>query len=273
MTGRRPDRILPFTRWLAIGILPFLAVASMLLYLFPSQTDRLFAWTIRPPLTAMFLGAAYLGGIWFFAQVLAQPRWHRVKHGFPAVVVFASLAGIATLLHLDRFHAGHVSFITWFVLYTTTPFLVLGALLANRSQDDGLPEARDFSLPLLPRLVIAGIGIVSLLSGAALFLAPEAFLAGWAWELTPLTARIVGAVLTLPGMVNVWLLVDPRWSAFRRIFQAQLFSLVFIEGALVVSSSDLEWSRPAAGIFVVGISLAALGYALFYLWCERRVRG
>jgi len=195
-----------------------------------------------------------------------------VKHGFPAVVVFASRVGIATLLRIDRYHAGHTSFITWLVLYLATPFLVFAALLANRTKDDGLPQARDFSVPVLPRLVIVGIGIASLLFGMALFVASQAFLSAWTWELTPLTARIVGAILTLPGMVNVWLLVDPRWSAFRRIFQAQLFSLVFVEGALVVSSYDLEWPRPPAGIFVVGISLAALGSALLYLWCERRAK-
>ncbi len=269
MTGRSRDEMEPLTRWLALLILPFLAVASVLLYLLPTETERLFAWTIQPPLTAMLLGSAYLGGIWFFVHVVWQRRWHRVRHGFPAVVVFASLAGAATLLHIDRFHAGHVSFITWLVLYLTTPFLVLGALLANRCSDDGLAEEGDFRIPFRVRAALGSLGGLALLVGLALFLVPQAFLSTWAWDLTPLTSRIVGAVLTLPGMVNLWLFVDERWSAFRWIYQAQLFSLSFIALALVVARGDLRWSRPAAPLFVTGIVLSLLGYAAFYWWCER----
>ena len=44
----RDDRVLPETRWLAACIVPFLLVASAMLYLFPDRTDTLFAWTIRP---------------------------------------------------------------------------------------------------------------------------------------------------------------------------------------------------------------------------------
>ncbi len=269
MTGRARDEMAPFTKWLALLILPFLVVASVLLYLLPTETELLFAWTIQPTLTAMLLGSAYLGGIWFFVHVVWQIRWHRVRHGFPSIVVFASLAGVATLLHIDRFHAGHVSFITWLVLYLVTPFLVLGALLANRQSDDGLAEEGDFRIPFRVRVMLGSLGVLALLVGLALFLVPQAFLSTWAWDLTPLTGRIVGAVLTLPGMVNLWLFFDERWSAFRWIYQAQLFSLSFIALALVFARGDLEWSRPAAPLFVTGIVLSLLGYAAFYWWCDR----
>ena len=269
MTGRARDQIEPLTKWLALLILPFLVVASVLLYLLPTETELLFAWTIEPPLTAMLLGSAYLGGIWFFVHVVWQARWHRVRHGFPAVVVFASLVGVATLMHIDRFHSGHISFITWLVLYLTTPFLVLGALFANCHSDDGLAEEGDFRIPFRVRAVLGSLGVLALLVGLALFLAPQAFLSTWAWDLTPLTAQIVGAVLTLPGMVNLWLFVDERWSAVRWIFQAQLFTLPFIALALVFARGDLQWSRPATPLFVIGIVLSLLGYAALYWWCER----
>ncbi len=269
MTGRARDEMTPFTKWLALLILPFLVVGSVLLYLLPTETELVFAWTIQPPLTAMLLGSAYLGGVWFFVHVVWQTRWHRVRHGFPAIVVFASLAGVATLLHVDRFHAGHVSFIAWLVLYLVTPFLVLGTLLANRQSDDGLAEEGDFRIPFRVRAGLGSLGVLALLVGLALFLVPQAFLSTWAWDLTPLTGRIVGAVLTLPGMVNLWLFFDERWSAFRWIHQAQLFSLSFIALALVFARGDLQWSRPAAPLFVTGIVLSLLGYAAFYWWCDR----
>jgi hypothetical protein len=45
---------------------PFLVVAFAVLYPWPGDTDRLFAWHIRPMITAMVLGSAYLGGAYFF---------------------------------------------------------------------------------------------------------------------------------------------------------------------------------------------------------------
>jgi hypothetical protein len=254
------------TRWLAAFILPFLVVASFLLYALPGLTEVHFAWTIVPPLTAMLLGSAYIGGIWFFVQVLRTPSWQRVKWGFPAVIVFASLLSIATFLHLDRFHPGHISFITWVVLYVSTPFLVAAAFLANqrvRSMDAG------FVIPLPLRLGAVAIGLASLITGIVLFVVPALLVDSWAWSLTPLTARVVGAIITLPGMVNVWMLLDPRWSSFRAIVQAELISLLFIVGALLIRWVDLDWTRLATPFVVGGLVFSLVAFGVFYLYCER----
>ena len=56
----RDDRVLPQTRALALFIVPFLLVAFVILYVFPDDTGRLFAWTIKPTMTAMVLASAYL---------------------------------------------------------------------------------------------------------------------------------------------------------------------------------------------------------------------
>jgi hypothetical protein len=262
----------PFTRYLSFAILPFLAVASVLLYLLPFATEQLFAWTITPPLTAMFLASAYLGGIWFFVQAVRQPSWHRVKYGFPPVVLFAAMLGAATLLHIDRFHAGHISFLTWLILYLTTPFLAFAALLLNRPADDGSPEDSDYRVPLVPRVALAGLGILSLVTGLVIFAVPQTGIDVWPWTLTPLTARVIGAILTLPGMVNLWLLFDSRWSSFRWMFQAQLFSLVFLVSALVIGGSVLDWSRLSAALLVGGLVASLVAYAAFYAYCERETR-
>ena len=266
------DRVHRYTWWLSVALIPFLVAASFLLYLLPGNTEQHFAWTIDPPLTALFLGSAYVGGIWFFARVLTVRRWHRVKYGFPAVLLFASLLTIATIVHWDRFHFGHISFLTWVTLYVTTPVLVVLVLVRNWREDPGTPEEADVVLPGPVRAALALLGAAALAAGLALFLFPAAFAELWAWNLTPLTGRIVGTVLTLPGMVNLWLLVDARWSAFRWMFQAQLVSLLFILGALVLGGGDLQWSRPTAPLFVAGIAASAVVYVLFYVWGERSLR-
>src|SRR5258708_37925273 len=104
----RNDRILPETRWVSAIIVPFLVAAFAILYLFPDHTKELFAWDIQPRMSAMMLGAAYIGGAYFFVRVAAFARWHWVKIGFLPVTIFASLMGIATILHWDRFNHSHI---------------------------------------------------------------------------------------------------------------------------------------------------------------------
>jgi hypothetical protein len=264
-----PGGVLPVTRWLAVVILPFLVVASAILYLVPGYTDQLFAWTIRPPLSAMFLGAAYIGGIWFFARVLRAPSWHSVRYGFPAVVLFATLLAVATFLHWDRFHFGHVSFVAWVVLYVTTPVVVLAVCVANWRTGAPAAPRRDYVVPRLPRVLLAVIGASALVCGAVLFVFPAAAVDAWAWQLTPLTARVLGAILTLPGAVNLWMLADARWSSFRLIVQAELVSLAAIVGALVAARADLLWARPVTTLLVVGLVFSLLAFAAFWVYCER----
>jgi len=264
------DRVHPYTRVVGAIIIPFLVAAFVLLYPLADTTDRLFAWTIRPSITAMLLGSAYAGGIVFFAHVVRPNRWHAVRHGFPAVLLFATLLAVATFLHWDRFHFGHLSFIVWVTLYVTTPFLVLAAMIVNRGEDAGAVEQPDAVLPGWVRILLALIGLGSLITGLVLFVAPQLAISVWAWPLTPLTARVCGAILTLPGMVNLWMLGDARWSAFRQIFQAQLVALALMLLALLLRGGELLWSRPSAALLVWGLVGSFIVYAALYVWAERR---
>lgn len=281
----RDDRVLRFTRWLSAAVLPFLVVASVLLTFWPGATEAHFAWTIRPPLTALLLGSAYLGGILFFAQALRVRAWHRVAHGFPAVATFAALAGLATLLHLDRFHAGHPSFYAWALLYATTPFLVAAAWLRNRRTDPYAvsrpdlgsvgatgPRSDEVHVPLAVRLLLAGVGALPLLVGLTLFVHPPWLMDGWPWALTPLTARILGAIFSLPGVVALGLVAEPRWSAFRVPLQAQMLSLLLLLLAFLRARHDLDWTQPQALMMPLGLALYLLLYAALYGRFEARRR-
>ncbi len=142
------DRVYPATRILAALVIPFLAIAVLVLYFFPDQSGERFAWPVSPPINAMLMASAYAGGIYFFGSVVAAKKWHTIKAGFIPVTVFASLLGIATLLHWEKFTPGHIAFILWAVLYFSTPFLVLAAWLFNRREDPG-SSPDDINFPLL----------------------------------------------------------------------------------------------------------------------------
>ena len=265
------DRVFAVTRVVAVVILPFLAVAAFLLFVFPTRTGELFAWPIDPPLSAYLLASAYLGGIWFFVRVATTTRWHRVKHGFPAVVVFAGALGVATLLHLDRF-SENISSVTWMVLYATTPIAVAVLAVVQRHEDPRLPEPVDVAIPRPARIALALIGAAALCTGIGMFVAPTVAIDVWAWPLTPLTARVTGCVLSLTGVVNAALVWDARWSAFRVLFQAQVLSLVAIAASLVAGRGDLLADRPLTGLFVGLIAAALLAYGGLVVWGELRLR-
>ena len=264
----RDDRILPETRWLAVLIIPFLVAASILLFIWPNDTDKLFAWTIKPSITPMMLAAAYLGGIYFFTRAALAKRWHLVKLGFLPVTAFASLLGIATILHWDRFNHSHISFYTWSTLYFTTPFLVLAVWLRNRRTDRGTVEPGELIIPPAIRLFIGIIGVITLAVSLLLFLQPDLMIRQWPWMLTPLTARVVGAMFALPGVVGLGIALEQRWSAARIILEAQAFSIVMILIATARAWGDFEQSNAITWLFVRGLSFLLLALAALYASIE-----
>jgi hypothetical protein len=264
------DRILRETRWLAAVVIPFLVVASVILSVWPNDTGKLFAWPIKPPITAMMLSAAYMGGIYFFSRVVMARQWHTVKVGFMPVTAFASLLGIATILHWDRFTHNHISFWTWAGLYFTTPFLVFGVWLRNRQTDPHLPTPDDITLPGPVRWLMQVVGIATAIISLLLFLQPNLMIAVWPWKLTPLTARVVGAMFALPGIVGLGIATDQRWSAARIILEAQAFSILMIIIAAARAWSDFNPSNPSALFFVGGLSGLLIGIVTLYVGMETR---
>jgi hypothetical protein len=262
------DAVLPVTHWLALFIIPFLVVAAILLYVWPNNTAQTFAWTIKPSMTPMMLAAAYMGGIYFFIRVALARQWHTIKAGFLPVTAFASLLGIATILHWDRFNHSHISFFTWTALYFTTPFLVILVWLANRARDNHRAEAGDILLPATARVIIGLVGAATLLVSIVLFLFPQMMISAWPWTLTPLTARVLGAMFALPGIVGLGITFEPRWSAARIILQSQCFSILMILIAAVRAWGDFHPANPITWLFVGGLAGLLILLILLYAGME-----
>jgi hypothetical protein len=267
------DRILPTTRALAAIIVPVSLLAWVILYLMPDRTGEIFAWAIHPRMTAMSLGGAYLGGVYLFTWALVGRRWHRVTLAFPPVTAFATLLGIATVLHWDKFRHGHIPFQVWAGLYFVTPSLVLVAWLVNRRTDPGTTEELDLVLPRAVRSALAAVGAVTVLTSALLFLAPHAMIDVWPWRLTPLTSRVWSAMFALTGLADIGIALDARWSAARTVLQSQLISLVMIDVAMLFCLDDFDTSRPLTWVLLPGlVALAVGGAALLVTVDRRRVR-
>jgi hypothetical protein len=212
--------------------------ASQLLFFYPGRTDTLWAWTLQPEASAMVLGSVYAGGAYFFARVMFGAPWRAVATGFPSVIVFVWMAGIATLLHLDRFHKDTLPFGAWAALYVITPFLIPWLVVRNHRLY-GAPSG-----PPLPSAIRAAVGVVGgvLLALGVLFLiAPDVAIDNWAWTLTPLTARITGSVIAMYATVWVAVAVHGTWAGIRIPLEAHVIGLALLlvpaidEGALVLA--------------------------------------
>jgi hypothetical protein len=269
-TRARSDRILPETRWVSAIIVPFLVAAFAILYLFPDHTQELFAWGIQPRMSAMMLGAAYISGAYFFVRAAANARWHWVKVGFLPVTTFATLMGIATILHWDRFNHGYISFFAWVGLYFTTPFIVFLLWLRNRSSDPGPGTSHDRLVPRPVRLVIGIVGGLALLTSILLFLQPGFMISTWPWHLTPLTALVMGALFALTGVGELAIALDVRWSAVRIALQSQMIGIVAIGLAMIFSWSNFNQANPLTWIFLASILFLLVASPLLYIWMEKR---
>jgi hypothetical protein len=261
--ANRDDVVLPATRALSAFIVPFLVVAFVVLYGFPRDTDRWFAWTIKPPMTPMTLGAVYLGGAYFFIRAFRATAWHTVKAGFVAVGTFASLMGVATIIHWDKFNHDHVAFWLWAGLYFTTPFLVWGVWAVNRRR--GTPaQPTDVVVPVSARVMMGVTGVVAVAAGVFLFLFPDAAIDVWPWTLTPLTSRVLGAIFML-GIASLGVITDARWSAARLMLQVQVFMLTLIVLAALRAHSDFDASNAMTWLLLVGFvaALVSAGVLLF----------
>jgi hypothetical protein len=249
------NQILPVTRILAAIIVPILTAAFIMLFLFPNDSGLLFAWPIAPTMSAMMLGATYLGGAYFFTRVVLSREWHAIQLGLIPVSAFAGILGIATLLHWDRFTHGHISFILWAFLYFTLPFVIAAVWLINRRTAPGGASTREpkFSFPL--RLALAAVGAVMAAASLMLLIAPQAMIPLWPWTLTPLTARVLAAMFILPGLVGMGVARDGRWSAARIIFQAQVVSIVLFLVGMLRASTEIQWSSWGIWTFLGGLLL------------------
>ena len=264
------DRVLPLTRAVSLAIIPFLVLAFVVLYVWPRDTDRLFAWTIKPPLTPMILGSVYLGGAYFFLRAARASRWHTIKGGFPPVATFATLMGIATIVHWQKFNHAHVAFWLWAALYFTTPFLVAGVWLANRRREDRSP-VDDVVVPETMARIIGAVGFLAVATSLFLFLFPQRAIDLWPWMLTPLTARVMGAIFAL-GLAATGAFTERRWSAFRIMLQVELLMLVLILVGGIRAAGDLDSSNVLTWLLAAGFALLLVASIVLYARMEQRTR-
>jgi hypothetical protein len=270
LARERDDRILPVTRAVSIVVSFILVLAFVLLYLNPTRTGELWAWEIRPVSTVTFMGSGYAAGAYLFMRTAIGTRWHRVSAPFLPIAGFTVAMLLATLLHWDRFNFDRIAALGWVVLYLITPLLVPWLWFRNRNTDPGTPEARDAVVATSVRMAAGTLGSILLTLAFVGFVFPPFLIDIWAWQLTPLTARVAsGWMLVFGGSILIASL-DRRWSAWRVVVET-----AFITGALLLISAlshgdEFTTRSHTQWVSTLGVSLIVM--IVFYIAMNLRQR-
>jgi len=249
---------------------PFLWLAFLILYFFPDSSGERFAWAIKPRMTALYMGAGYLGGSWLFLNTIFGKRWHRVQGGFLPITTFTWFMMLATFLFWDRFAHANLGFILWLILYVVTPFLVPAIWLYNRRTDSKEPEGNDVIISPTVLIILKLIATGTLIFVVAGIVKPEFIIQVWPWKLSPLTAFVICGWLALLDVGAFIMSNERRWSGWKVPLEsiAIWHILVLIGAAMNISDFTnglVNWYTIAVGVMVGGM-------IIFYPMVEMRRR-
>ena len=264
------DEVLRETRWVAILIIPVLLAAFVILYFFPDSSGEYFAWPIKPRMSAMMLGATYFTGAIYFSVVARSKVWHQVRLGLLPVVLFASILGVATIMHWAKFSHDKPQFWLWVLLYSVLPFVLLWLWLSNerRVRPSGT-VADEVFLNHRTRVLIGVIGSGLAVTSLALFAMPTAVIDYWPWKLSALTARITSAELGLFAFFMLEVALVGRWSEVRKLLFPQLVSPVVFVVSIAASWDNFDQSNPFTWGFVAFVLIVFLvGFPALYFPME-----
>lgn len=220
------------------------AIAGTELFVGAAETDRYFSWTIAPPLTAAFMGAAYWAAMVLLAWAARQRSWARARTALPPVFTIAVLLLVATLIHLDRFH--HDLFGRFWEAVYLIVVPLLAYLIWSQLRHAGPAWRGNRPLPPWLRAALAIQALVMVGLGVALFAAPVDAASLWPWALTPLTGRAVGAFLIGFAVAAAFAAAEDD------VDRLQGAALAYATlGALELAAAGLHWddfTAPALGV-------------------------
>jgi hypothetical protein len=274
-TTPRDDSVLQAMRVVALVVVAVLLPALVILWGLPGRTADLWAWTIKPDLTPIFMGAGYGAGAYFFTRVYLARRWHEVSVGVISAAVFALLMLVATIVHYDKFNHGDaptlaaIAFYGWTSVYILSPWVVAGLWWRNQRSDPRVPEPGEALVPPAVRLAARVAAIGALLAAAVVLIAPSVAIDNWGWNLTPLTARVIGCFTAQVGTGFLLLSLDPRWSSWRVLVQTFLIAVALLLVGAARAWDAFDTSQALTWCYLAGLAGGAVALLALYRTSER----
>jgi hypothetical protein len=248
-----------------------LAIAGLLvliiglpLYLVPQNSDAYFSWSVSP-LSAAFLGGAYLSAAVIEFSAARKRIWANARIAVPAVFIFTVLTLFVTLGNANRYHFNAPGFVqsagtwAWLVVYVVVPPIML-VVLAMQLFRGGSDPIREWPIPVSLRAVF-GVGALALLVGGATMLVdPGAASWMWPWHLTFVTGQAFGAWMIGFGVALGQMAWEADWRRVRPATAGVGVLGILQLVAVLRYPNDLDWATVQAWVYLVVLaSFVALG--------------
>ncbi len=248
-------------------------LAGVQLFVFPLRTATYFAWTIQPPMTAVFLGAAYWSSAVFEWMGARSRTWAGARIAVPTVFVFTTLTLVVTLVHLEKFHLGaefpgSTRAVTWawIAIYAVVPVLMAVVWVAQ-ARVPGTDPPRTAPLPAALTALVAAQAVLFVVVGLLLLVRP-ASATWWPWTVTPLTGRAIGAWVLSLGVAAAHAVLERDAVRLRPAAGADVAFALLQGVALLRHGGDLDW-RSATSWVYVAVLVAMFGIGTWTLLAAR----
>jgi hypothetical protein len=245
-------------RWAVLLGAFFCLAAALPLLLLPDATQAFFAFDIRLPLSARFLGGCCLAGFAALAFAWRERAWGGAAVIGPGVFTASSLTLAVTLMNLYRFHLAAAGPVAMAVAWGWLAIGILGPLgwlylvftndrgwVADPGERQALPR------PLLVLVLIQSLVLLAV--GGWLFVAPES--APWPWILGSPTDRLVGGWLVAGALTGLAVVAERDEGRSRPAFAACLVFAVIQLLVPLLSLDEMHFNRVTAGYWLVLLSL------------------
>jgi len=254
-TMEQPKRLLVSVKSVLILAAGLVLIAGTQLFVFPENTKQDFAWTIKSPITAAFMGAAYYASFVLVVGGARQRYWTRARISLFSPMAFTFAMLIASLQHLDAFHFNDSAFFprfaawAWMVVYVVVPPLE-AVVLYLQLRAPGIDLPRTAPMPAPVRWTLRAQAAIMLVLGAALFVVPAVAAPLWPWKLTLFTAQVTGGWLLGFGVAAVQAARENDWTRIGAACAS--YGLIGLLELVAVARfpAAIDWAQPAGWIYV-----------------------
>jgi hypothetical protein len=258
-----------------IGIAQVLLASWFVVWLlfFPNSGSK-FAWPVKSPFTAMFIGAGFLVRVFIGYFLWREKYWPKLRWQVAANYAFLIIILLATFWHIDQMNwkSNNIVAHIWVVAYIAEPILLF--LVEPRTPEAKAPLppelCRGSIFPGLKNTLAFGL-IVCVTIGGVAFINPQFLDRRWPWALDPFDARIMAAFLALNALWCVTIYFSQNWGEIRLAMLGLTFYAVSNFIVWLVILPRLDHARK--NVYIYGIVLGLFSLLLiYYYWQQERAR-
>lgn len=239
---------------------------ALALIFFPTRTDTLFFWEIKPSINAALFGALYLGGAVIVAWVTYQGEWEGARFLIPVLVAAGVFISVTTLLHFNLFDPGF-KLLYWLVIYIGAPLLAL--IFYVQHERNGSNWVVITAVTPATRWIATALGSLLVLLGVIVLIWPESAIANWPWPMTPLMLRIFAAWFSAFGVGLLWFQIEREWHRLQHVANLMMAAAGLDLLMVFIHRNDLTGSRVSVGVYCFHLALFGMVGLLMH-WLQRQ---